>query len=129
MIEIIAIAFFWIAFAMIVAVAANTRGRIGIGWFILALVISPLIAGLLVIALPDRRKSQKIVTDVWNARQCPFCAEVVQREASVCKHCGRDLSPAPARSWGTLLIRHRRDVAALIFAVILISGIVYLIYK
>src|SRR5262249_11216647 len=43
---------FWIAFAIIVGVAANTRGRNGGGWFILALVISPLIAGLLVLALP-----------------------------------------------------------------------------
>jgi hypothetical protein len=38
--------------AIVVGVAANTRGRSGFGWFLLALVISPLIAGLLVMALP-----------------------------------------------------------------------------
>jgi len=24
-------------------------------------------------------------------KRCPFCAELVQREATVCKHCGRDI--------------------------------------
>jgi hypothetical protein len=46
------IIFFWISFSIIVAVAANTRGRSGFGWFLLALLISPLISGLLVLALP-----------------------------------------------------------------------------
>jgi hypothetical protein len=42
--------FFWIGFSVIVAVAANTRGRSAVGWFILAILISPLLAGLLVLA-------------------------------------------------------------------------------
>jgi hypothetical protein len=44
--------FFWIVLAIIVGVAANTRGRNGFGWFLLAVVISPLFAGLLLLALP-----------------------------------------------------------------------------
>ena len=43
---------FWIALSSVVGVAASSRGRDGGGWFVLALVISPLIAGLLVVALP-----------------------------------------------------------------------------
>lgn len=43
---------FWIGFAIIVGVAANNRGRNGIGWCLLAVVISPLLAGLLLFAMP-----------------------------------------------------------------------------
>jgi predicted permease len=46
---------FWIGFSLVVAVAANTRGRNGLGWFLLALIISPLLAGLFVLALPHKR--------------------------------------------------------------------------
>jgi hypothetical protein len=45
------IVFLYIALAVIVGVAANSRGRSGLGWFLLAILISPLISGLLVLAL------------------------------------------------------------------------------
>lgn len=45
------IVFIYFALAVVVGVAANTRGRSGFGWFLLALLISPLISGLLVLAL------------------------------------------------------------------------------
>jgi hypothetical protein len=44
--------FAWVAFAVIVGVMASKRGRVGYGWFLLSLVISPLIVGPLVLALP-----------------------------------------------------------------------------
>ncbi len=28
---------------------------------------------------------------VHGSRKCPFCAELIKREAIVCKHCGRDV--------------------------------------
>ena len=46
---------FWLILCGIVAVAANTRGRFDGGWFLLCCFISPLLAGLLLLALPNRR--------------------------------------------------------------------------
>ena len=42
----------WFGLAIIVGVAANTRGRSGFGWFVFAILLSPLISGLLLLALP-----------------------------------------------------------------------------
>ena len=53
-------AFFWFAFAVVVGVAANARGRDGVGWFILALIISPLIAVLLVLVMQNRRSDNVV---------------------------------------------------------------------
>lgn len=61
----------WIGFAIAVAVAANTRGRDSAGWFFLSLLISPLIAGLIVLALPSLA-----ATAVENAAR-PFIPEAV----------------------------------------------------
>lgn len=44
------IALFWLIFATAVGVIASERGRSGFGWFLLALLISPLIA-VIVVAL------------------------------------------------------------------------------
>ncbi len=51
--------FLWIMLAVVVGVAANTRGRSGLGWFLLSLLISPLIAGLLVLASPRVRQEDE----------------------------------------------------------------------
>ena len=43
----------WIGIAIVVGVGAHGRGRSGFGWFLLAIFLSPLIAGLLLVVLPD----------------------------------------------------------------------------
>src|SRR4029453_8586430 len=53
----IAIFFWWIGLSIVVAVAANTRGRSPIAWFIYAIIFSPLLSGLLLLALPNLSKS------------------------------------------------------------------------
>lgn len=85
----------WVIFAIVVAVAAAGRGRNPFGWFILACVISPLLAVILLALTPSRRE---VGGPSWmerhegKARKCPFCAEYIMREAIVCKHCGRDVA-------------------------------------
>lgn len=45
----------WIIMCVGVGILADRRGRSGIGWFLISLVISPLIGGLIVAALGDRK--------------------------------------------------------------------------
>ena len=45
---------FWLALSFLVGLSANMRGRDGIGWFAIAIVISPFIAALLAFMLPRR---------------------------------------------------------------------------
>src|SRR5262245_49133093 len=61
------LAFVWIAFCIIISVAANTRGRSPLGWFVLAVAISPLLGGLLLLALPKREVIEvgPIYTEGW----------------------------------------------------------------
>lgn len=54
--------YLYFVLALLVAVIAKIRGRAGWAWFLVALFMSPLIAGLLVLALPRQRAGQ------WYAR-------------------------------------------------------------
>jgi hypothetical protein len=71
----IAIVVFWLFLALVVAVAAGTRGRTGLGWFILSVILSPLIGLILVLVLPDRRQERliaRMAATAGDVRSGPF---------------------------------------------------------
>lgn len=84
--------FFWLAAAVVVGVIAAARNRSGFGWFLLAVVISPLLAGILVLAL-GRSAALPRAPTAETHRNCPECREVVLRDARKCKHCGSAITP------------------------------------
>jgi phosphotransferase system glucose/maltose/N-acetylglucosamine-specific IIC component len=57
------VAVLWIGIAIAVGSAANARGRSGGGWFLLALIFSPIIALLFLIAFPARAIRTDAVDD------------------------------------------------------------------
>lgn len=88
-------AFFWFIFAVAVGFIASARGRSGFGWFILAMVISPVIAVIIVALIPSigPAPGQLAAPTPDTHVKCPDCAELVLAEARVCKHCGCRLVP------------------------------------
>lgn len=99
--DLIIIIFFWLVLAAIVAVAADTRNRNGAGWFFFALFASPLIAGLLLIAVgPGPSHSGRLAA-------CPNCAELIQPAAKICRFCGCEQEPGNAYPDSINGIRYR----------------------
>ena len=80
----------WVIFSIVAGAIAGAKGRSGMGYFLLAMLLSPLIGIILAVAMPAiGRDKPRPDTHV----KCPDCRELVLREAHVCKHCGCRLVP------------------------------------
>lgn len=84
----------WLGLALAVAIWAEDRGRDGLLWFIFAAVTSPLLAGVF-LAISKNLKTAAAEPSSRTHVRCIDCAELVLREARVCKHCGAKLDPQP----------------------------------
>jgi hypothetical protein len=85
----------WFAFSVVVGIVAGARGRNGFGYFVLSMLLSPVLIGILVIASPAVRETipgEEVPTPQTHVR-CPACRELVRADARKCKHCGTALIP------------------------------------
>lgn len=107
---------FWLIASIVVGVIATARRRNGFGWFLLALLISPLLACLLVLALGEPIAAAPQPLHDFSRRPCPYCAEPIKLEARLCPHCRSEVAPLPAvsareypESFRGLRFRRQRD--------------------
>lgn len=70
----------WFILCALTAALAERKGHIGIGYFLLALFLSPLIGLIIVACISD--KTKKI---------CPYCRKAIDIHATVCGYCGKEI--------------------------------------
>lgn len=85
------IAFFWFVGSIVVGIIAGAKGRSGFIYFVLSLLLSPLLIGILAIALPAAAGEQRATPNTHV--RCPDCRELVYADAVRCRHCGVKLIP------------------------------------
>lgn len=52
------VGYLWISLSIIAGIIASSRNRFGLGYFILSLIVSPLIVLILVLGMPPKDKTQ-----------------------------------------------------------------------
>ncbi|MGB3831221.1 MAG: hypothetical protein WA975_05075 [Mesorhizobium sp.] len=93
----------WIICGIITGVIASNKGRSGFGWFLIGSLLG--IFGVILIACLPSLKPQPVQIAPGSSetapltrrlKVCPDCAEEVQADARICKHCRHEFAPAPA---------------------------------
>lgn len=123
----IAIIFFWLLFALVVGMIASSRGRSGFGWFLLACLISPLLA-LIILLVSASRGDQAERPNPSTHVKCPDCRELILKDARVCRYCGCKLvvpSLADAPADEPSVVSELQDMGA--WRVLYIAGVVAII--
>lgn len=84
--------FFWFFLSTLCGVMAGKANRSGFGYFVLAMIISPIICFILLAILGKSETGSQEPSPDTHVK-CPDCRELILKDARVCKHCGCHLVP------------------------------------
>ena len=83
---------FWLVVSLIVGLFASSNGRSGLGYFLLSIIISPLLAGIIVLIVgknPIEIQTQSLIAG--EKIKCHYCKKAIKSESKVCEHCKNEL--------------------------------------
>lgn len=88
----------WLLSGVICAVVASQKGRSGAGWFFIGCLLG--IFGLIwILVLPSNQQLlEATAIQKGQTKVCPYCAEHIRPQASVCRFCGRELTDDSGRN-------------------------------
>lgn len=88
----------WLICGFICSAISSNKGHNAGSWFVIGILFGP----LAILAVLAQSKAERIIEldsiNDGSGVKCQFCAELIKKEALVCKHCGRDLPKTTSNS-------------------------------
>lgn len=82
---------------LIPAAVAAGKGRSFVGWWLYGSLLFIVALPHSLMLKPDQRKIDRRALSAGDLKKCPHCAELIRRDAAVCRYCQRDAASATAQ--------------------------------
>lgn len=95
--------FGWLLCGVIAAAIYSNKGRSGAAAFLVGALLGPIGVLLALLTPADAAGVERKQLDAGQMKRCPYCAELIRAEASICRYCNKEQPGATGqREWQSL---------------------------